>query len=218
MSAMTVMPAVAEARSRRADLSAEARSAKVDLSAEARSAKADAARLGLQIFLATVTMLFAAFTSAYLVRRGGADWVAIPLPRVLWRNTAVLIASSLALEAAWHTGSRGRTAWTKAAFAMSLLFGAWFVQGQLQAWTALTSIGVFLPSSPHASFVYMLTGAHAVHVIAALGVLVWGALETWRGEFATEGRHWARVMSTCRTFWHFLLGVWVYVFALLATG
>ena len=57
-------------------------------------------RLGLWMFLATVTMLFAAFTSAYVVRRSGSDWRQMALPSTLWLNTIVLGASSLALEAA----------------------------------------------------------------------------------------------------------------------
>jgi heme/copper-type cytochrome/quinol oxidase subunit 3 len=48
------------------------------------------AQLGLWIFLATVTMLFAAFASAYPVRSASADWQAIPIPLILWANTAVL--------------------------------------------------------------------------------------------------------------------------------
>ena len=60
----------------------------------------DSAQLGLWLFLATVTMLFAAFTSAYLVRSAAPDWETTPLPAVLWINTIVLIASSISLERA----------------------------------------------------------------------------------------------------------------------
>ena len=193
------------------------RDANADPGLAEASAKAEqAARLGLWIFLATVTMLFAAFTSAYLVRRGGTDWFDIPLPSVLWRNTAWLAGSSVALEAAWYGGTRRRRGVAGTAFAMALLLGALFVQGQVLAWNALTATGVLLPSGPHASFIYMLTGAHVAHVIAALGVLTWGAAVTWRGTASRDPVRWSHVMGTCRTFWHFLLGVWMYVFILLS--
>src|SRR5262249_47737234 len=59
-----------------------------------RTLREDQIRLGLWMFLGTVTMLFAAFTSAYIVRRSGSDWHQVALPSILWLNTAVLAASS----------------------------------------------------------------------------------------------------------------------------
>ena len=58
----------------------------------------NSAQLGLWVFLATVSMLFAGFTSAYLVRQAGSDWQPIPLPPILWFNTALLLLSSLTME------------------------------------------------------------------------------------------------------------------------
>ena len=61
---------------------------------------ANPARLGLSLFLGTVTMLFVGFTSAILVRRTGADWVPITVPALVWANTAWLVLSSVTLEMA----------------------------------------------------------------------------------------------------------------------
>src|SRR3954469_5764196 len=77
----------------------------------------DVLRLGLWLFLATVTMLFAAFTSAYIVRRSGADWASSALPSILWLNTALLAASSVALEAGAWGAKRNR--WTTANAALA---------------------------------------------------------------------------------------------------
>ena len=68
-----------------------------------------AAELALWVVLATVAMLFAGFTSAYLVRRTAADWVPIYSPPILWVNTALLILSSVGFEmakGAWKAGRR----------------------------------------------------------------------------------------------------------------
>src|SRR4051794_13804815 len=66
-----------------------------------RGSSRGASFLGLYILLAASTMLFAAFTSAMVVRRGMSDdWVPIHKPAVLWVNTGVLLASSVALELA----------------------------------------------------------------------------------------------------------------------
>jgi cytochrome c oxidase subunit 3 len=78
----------------------------------------------------------------------------------------------------------------------------------------MVAAGVYLPTSPHSSFFFMLTGAHAAHVVAALVVLVWGAVVTRSG--ATSPRIWAVRMSLCRTFWHYLGLVWLFLFALVS--
>ncbi|MBI3494324.1 MAG: cytochrome c oxidase subunit 3 [Acidobacteria bacterium] len=176
----------------------------------------DVVRLGLWIFLATVTMLFAAFTSAYIVRRSGTDWRPIALPSVLWLNTLVLAASSLALEVArWSgTGSRWRAA--SVAFAAAIALGFAFLGGQVLAWRQLMAVGLYAPASPHSSFFYMLTAVHGLHVIAALAVLAWGAVRTWTGAGRRDLRQWTGLVGICRTFWHFLGGVWIYLFVLLS--
>ena len=174
----------------------------------------DQLRLGLWMFLATVTMLFAAFTSAYVVRRSGSDWHHVALPSTLWLNTVLLAASSVAVEIANREGLRRR--WRGAAISMTaaVAFGVAFLAGQVFAWRQMVALGVYLPSSPHSSFFFMLTGAHAVHVVAALAVLMWGLANT-RGAW-TNPRAWAARLDLCRTFWHFLGGVWLFLFALVS--
>lgn len=176
----------------------------------------DLVRLGLWMFLATVTMLFAAFTSAYIVRRSGTDWRPIALPSVLWLDTLILAASSLALEVARWSGRAGRWRATNAAFAAAIALGLAFLVGQVLAWRELIAAGVYAPASPHSSFFYMLTGIHGVHVVAALAVLAWGAVRTWTGAGRLDLRRWTAIIGICRTFWHFLGGVWVYLFVLLS--
>ena len=170
-------------------------------------------RLGLWMFLATVTMLFAAFASAYIVRRSGSDWQHVALPPALWINTLVLAASSVALETANRFGQR--RAWESAGTwcAIALGGGVAFLGGQLLAWQEMVAAGVYLPSSPHSSFFYMITGAHALHVAAALCVLAWGLARTKRAE--RDPRSWPAAFELCRTFWHYLGLVWIALFALM---
>ena len=171
-------------------------------------------RLALWMFLATVTMLFAAFISAYVVRRSGSDWQQVALPAVLWVNTAILVASSVAVEAASKSGAGRRWHAAMFAFGAALTFGVAFLGGQVIAWRQMVAAGVYLPSSPHSAFFYMLTAAHALHVVAALVVLAWGMARTRVG--FRDPRAWAAQMDLCRTFWHFLGGVWLVLFALVS--
>lgn len=173
-------------------------------------------QLGIWMFLGTVTMLFAAFTSAYLVRRGSLDWTAVTLPSVLWLNTLALVGSTLTLEAARWAARRNRAGAARGAMLATLLLGVGFLVGQLDAWRALADLGVFVPTSPHASFFYILTGVHAVHLSVGLVLLAVALTRLWRassGELPT----WSVTASTAATFWHFFGGVWLYLFLLLST-
>jgi cytochrome c oxidase subunit 3 len=171
----------------------------------------DPARLGLWFFLATVIMLFAAFSSAYLVRMASGAWSAIELPSVLWISTAILVTSSATLELARLRLGSTATPWLAATLTLGLLFLA----GQAAAWRALQLAGVFLPESPHAAFLYIFTALHGAHLA---GGLIWLAV-VWRcaarsapavGRPVVEDR-----LARCATYWHFMGGLWIYLFAVL---
>src|SRR5271166_4043400 len=99
-------------------------------------------QLTLLVFLSTVVMLFAALTAAYLIRRTGSDWKAIPIPMLCWVNTIVLLASSVTIELARRTGGRSF-------LLLTLLLGTVFVLGQVMAWSQLSAAGFYLPTNPH---------------------------------------------------------------------
>ena len=174
-------------------------------------------QLGLWMFLGTVTMLFAAFTSAYLVRRGSIHWQSIVLPAALWVNTAALAASSVTLEGSRWAGRSGRVGPARLGMAATIVLGAGFFVGQVGVWQTLAAQGVFVPTSPHASFFYVLTGVHLVHLLVGLVLLV-NALRSLaaRGAGAIE-RAWDGPAATAATFWHFFGGVWLYLFFLLSS-
>ena len=172
----------------------------------------DTARVGLWVLLGSLTMLFAAFTSAFLVRRAGSDWVPLAVPSVLWINTAVLLLSSATME----LGRRSFQTWRPLAFrkwmSVTFLAGALFLGGQLLAWHQLAAQGIFLHSNPHSSFFYVLTGVHAVHVIAGVLVLLYVLVQAWRYRLTP----WvSSAPALCATYWHFVDAVWIYVFIVL---
>ena len=176
----------------------------------------DLVQLGVWIFLATVVMLFAAFASAYIVRRSASDWVPVELPRILWANTAVLLASSAALELARRASQSRRTA-ARYGVATAAILGFVFLGGQVTAWRDLASHGAYLPTSPHGSFVYVLTGAHGMHVLAGLALLICAAARMWMPSSASSsGASSARLLNASATFWHFLAALWLFVFLFIA--
>jgi cytochrome c oxidase subunit 3 len=126
----------------------------------------------------------------------------------------VLAASSVLVESAARLGQRGRWRSASASLGGALAHGGGFLLGQIAAWRQMVAAGAYLASSPHSSFFFVLTGAHALHLGAALIVLSWGVARTRSG--ARDPRAWQADMGLCRTFWHYLGGVWVFLFALMA--
>jgi cytochrome c oxidase subunit III len=179
-----------------------------------RGANRRASFTGLYVLLAASTMLFAAFTSAFVVRRGLADmndWVSIPKPPILFLNTAVLLASSALLAAArraMKAGQRGRfNVWWSAATATGLLF----LIGQAIAWSRLKQAGVFVSTNPASSFFYVLTASHAIHLAGGLAALVYVDIQALRLRLGPAKR---TTVDVAAVFWHFLDGLWIYLMVL----
>jgi len=167
---------------------------------------------GLMGVLATVTMLFAAFTAALLVRRAGHDWVPVDLPAIVWVNAAVILASSIAVEMGRYAARIGTRPLAFTRFAGALVLGALFLTGQVMAWRALAARGVFLPSTPHAAFFYLLSGVHALHAIGGLAALTWAVRRLARHPRLPRSR---ASLAQVAIFWHFVGGLWFYLLAVL---
>ena len=171
----------------------------------------DINRFGLWLLLATLSMMFIGFTSAYVVRRAAADWRALPLPSVLVWNTLALLASSVFVERA----RRALRAWDLAGsqrwLAVAGLLGALFAGGQTVAWRQLAGMGVFLSSNPHSSFFYLLTGVHLAHLACGLAWFATAFIRLRRMAYAPgeDG------LGLFATYWHFLGGLWAYLLVVL---
>ncbi|GLS34587.1 cytochrome-c oxidase [Mesorhizobium tianshanense] len=171
------------------------------------------AKIGLGVFLAVVGCLFALFTSAYFMRMALSDWQALPLPRVLWFNTGVLVLSSIALQCASVAARRGQIDTVRLGLATAGLTALAFLIGQLVAWRELTADGYLLTANPANSFFYLITGMHGLHILGGLVGLGRTAAGAWNGARPERLR---LSVELCAMYWHFLLFVWLAIFALLA--
>jgi cytochrome c oxidase subunit 3 len=174
-----------------------------------------AARMALWVFLAVATSLFALFASAYAMRLGSlADWSPLPRPRLLVLNTALLVGASLAMEWTVHAARRADLGSVQRRLWVSGLLTLGFLAGQLMVWKQLNDAGFFLTTSAAAAFFYLLTAAHGLHVLG--GLVAWGraAARTRRGSDPAAIR---LVVELCATYWHYLLAVWVVLYALLVS-
>ena len=178
----------------------------------AARAQLPSARIAVWLLVGTITILFAAFTSTYLARRGGADWRVGPLPPILWVNTFVLLLSSLSLQWARRSGRRGSLEGIRRGLAATTVLGLLFLIGQLVAWRQLVAAGIYLAGNPHSAFFYLLTGTHGVHL--AGGIVALGYALLVAGRTADIARA-LEVVEPTATYWHFVDGLWLYVFGIL---
>jgi cytochrome c oxidase subunit 3 len=171
------------------------------------------AKIGLGVFLAVVGCLFALFASAYFMRMELSDWQALPVPRVLWFNTGVLVLSSLALHIAVVAVRRDQIDTAKFGLAIGGLTALVFLAGQLVAWRELSASGYLLDSNPANSFFYLLTAIHGLHIVGGLVALGRTMARAW-GDVSREKLRLS--IELCAMYWHFLLFIWLGVFVLIA--
>jgi cytochrome c oxidase subunit 3 len=171
-----------------------------------------AATIGLGVFLAVVSSLFALFISAYFMRMQVADWAQMPAPKLLWFNTGVLILSSVALQYAQVAARRGRKEDVEYGLIAGGLFAVTFLIGQLFAWQQLNAAGYFLATNPANTFFYLFTGLHGLHLLGGLVALGRTADKVWRGVEVSQVR---LSVQLCAVYWHFLLALWLVLFSLL---
>jgi len=171
-------------------------------------------RTGIWVGLAAITMSFAAFTSALVVRQSTAnDWRHLTIPPIVFLNTGVLLVSSVTLEVARRRVARyvrskdGKRAAPLLWLSATLLLGLIFVGGQYAGWLQLRAQGLYLATNPNSSFFYVLTAMHALHV---LGGLIGLARVIYK--LREPGLSLRRsTMDATSYYWHFMGILWLYL-------
>lgn len=172
-----------------------------------------AGKLALWVFMVVITSLFLLFITAYHMRMELGDWRPLHLPSMLWFNTALLVLASIALQSARHGLDHGGGPLVRGGFLAGGVFALGFVAAQLWVWQQLVAAGHPVASNPAASFFYLLTGLHGVHLLG--GLLVWGRGAVRLLSGASPERLRLNIES-CAVYWHYLLLLWLGLFALLS--
>jgi cytochrome c oxidase subunit 3 len=170
------------------------------------------AEVGMWILITIVVMLFAGLSSAFIVMRGAPTWQNVALPNILWLNTALLIVSSITLESARRAVKKNHQSAVRGWIIASALLGAAFIAGQFVAWRQLIAIGIYLPTTHHSSFFYVLTALHGLHLLG--GIVGFGiALRAAARGLLTARAHIP--LKVCALYWHAMDAIWIYLFLLL---
>ena len=171
---------------------------------------------GIWVVLAAISMSFAAFTSALVVRQGAStDWHHLTLPPVLYLNTLVLLASGVTLEiarrrvAVFMGGQRTFDLNPARWLYVTAFLGVVFVVGQYVACLQLRSEGLYLAPNPNSSFFYLLTAIHALHVLGGLAGLSYVLRKLHRVVLRRS------TLDSFAYYWHFMGILWVYLLVLL---
>jgi len=170
----------------------------------------------LWLIIISIIMMFAAFTSAYIVRKEEGNWLEFTLPENLLLNTGLILISSVFMQLAYNAAKKDNLQQVKIFTILTALFGIGFLVGQWQAWGDLVNRKIFFSgstSNPSGSFVYVLTGVHAFHLITGLIFVFIVLISSF--QYKVHSRNLLRI-SLCTTYWHFLGGLWVYLYLFLS--
>ncbi len=151
-------------------------------------------RTGLILTLAAISMMFIGLTSAYVVGEGlNPVWQQVHMRPLIWIDTAILLSSSYTIERARrHASAR----WLFA----TLLLGIAFLAGQIGVFAQLTQAGLYLNTGRQASFYYVLTGLHGLHILGGIFALGWAAIRMRRS-----------TLELTAIYWHFMDALWLYL-------
>jgi len=194
---------------------------------------------GLMWFaLISITMLFIGLTSGYIVRQGEGKWVQFALPQFFTVSTILIVISSFTMQWAVRSAKKGDTKNLKLAITLTTLLGIGFVISQYLGWSKLVSQGIvfvgdiksikgpyqYIPVGNEAatqiaetgnvagSFLYVITGLHVAHLLGGLIALFVVLSRSLLGKYSETNYNG---VSICAIYWHFLDGLWVYLFFFL---
>ncbi|PKQ68639.1 cytochrome c oxidase subunit 3 [Raineya orbicola] len=176
----------------------------------------------LWLFVVSITMIFASLTSAYIYKQSDKDaWITFDLPEVLLYSTIVIVLSSIFMQLSYHFAKKDEIGKLKINLFITAILGVTFLVMQWEGWVKLVQMGIFVggvdrmgnPVSPAGSFVYVLMGLHAFHLITGLIFLL---SVTWSAfRFKVHKKAMLKI-ELCNIYWHFLGGLWVYLYLFMS--
>ena len=172
-------------------------------------------RVLLILLIFSIVMMFAAFTSGYIVRQDEGNWREFDLPVSLLLNTLIIALSSAAMQWAWYSAKKDEISRVKIGLGLTLVLGVVFLFGQVHSWGDLVAGQTYFggaDANPSGSFLYVLMGVHAFHLVTGLvfvAVILVRALGYQVHSRAMLG------IGNATLYWHFLGGLWLYLYLFL---
>ncbi len=166
----------------------------------------------LWVGIGSILMMFAGLTSAYIVKRNQANWFTFELPVSFWYSTAAIVASSITMWMASKAFKDRRMSNYRGLTLATLILGVLFIVLQVTGFRQLWAAGLTLQSNVSISFLYVIVGIHAAHVIGGIVALVVMSLKA----FSSKMRNYSAVpVDLVSTYWHFVDILWIYLLIFL---
>jgi cytochrome c oxidase subunit 3 len=176
--------------------------------------KIQAFKFALWIGMASIIMFFAAITSAYLVRKPVGNWYEFKLPVEFFYSTILIVVSSFFMELTYKALKKGNKNVYQYGMLASMSFGVLFIVMQIIAWKAMVATGLFIDLNVSVSFLYVISGFHALHVLGGLVVLLVSTINAFWQDFTT-GPWRVLKLDLTRQYWHFVGILWIYLLVFL---
>ncbi|HHB79797.1 MAG TPA: cytochrome oxidase subunit III [Saprospiraceae bacterium] len=173
-------------------------------------------KLALWVALGSILMMFVALTSAYVVKRAAGNWLDFELPQIFYYNTFVILLSSVFLQMSYKGFLKGKENIYKYMLVAAFVTGLAFVVLQYKGWTALHQIGIELSGNPSGSFIYVISGFHALHVLGGIVALILALVFAFKLPYKPTYKRKNRFELVLH-YWHFIGFLWVYLLLFLFT-
>ena len=172
----------------------------------------NAKKFALWLFIVSICMLFAGLTSAYIVKKSDGRWLQFDMPDMFLYSTLVLVLSSIAMHWTYLKAKDNSLKAVKIGITATATIAVVFFYMQYLSWVELVAQDVFLVGNPSGSFVYIFSGLHLAHLIGGLVFLLVVFLDTMNYKVHSKSM---LAIEMCTTYWHFLGGLWIYLYLFL---
>lgn len=169
---------------------------------------------GLWLSFASITMMFGALTSAYIVKRAAGNWLEYVMPTTFYVSTAVILLSSVTLHISYSCFKQHKEGLYKSMLVITLLLGCLFLVLQYRGWHVLFESGVDLKGNVSGSFFYLISGVHAAHILGGISALVVALVHAFTLKFKPTDKRRIRFLLVLQ-YWHFVDILWIYLFVFL---
>lgn len=171
-------------------------------------------KFALYTAMASILMMFAALTSAYIVRQAVGNWQEYQVPQIFYFSTVCLLISSATLHYAYTCFKKGHAGRYRAFIGLTFLLGLTFVILQYYGWQALYTVGVPLDGNVSGGFFYVISGVHAAHVLGGIAALFVAFFHAVSLPYAATEQRKTR-FSLVVQYWHFVDLLWLYLFVFI---
>ncbi|HNU87636.1 MAG TPA: heme-copper oxidase subunit III [Ferruginibacter sp.] len=166
----------------------------------------------LWVGIGSLVMMFAGLTSAYIVKRNQANWQTFDLPQLFWYSTVAIVLSSVTIYLAQQSFKRREMQKYRRLLVVTLILGVLFIVLQGMGFQQLWAKGITLQSSVSYSFLYVIVGLHAAHVLGGIIAM----LVLFAKAFSSKKRIYNSIpVELVSTYWHFVDVLWIYLLIFL---